>query len=102
MIRRPPRSTLFAYTTLFRSEGVVLGLEGLGELAGQVLLLRIEEVQGADAALFEQVVRALVLADGDDDLLRLEGDLRDPRSEDHTSELHSRQYFVSLLLIAKK
>jgi hypothetical protein len=53
-------------------------LEGLGELAGHVFLIGIEEVQGEDTTLFDQVVRVLVLADGDDDLLRLEGDLRDP------------------------
>ena len=57
------------------TEGAVFGLEGLGELAGQVFLIGVEEVQGEDAALFDQVVRVLVLADGEDDLLRLEGDL---------------------------
>ena len=60
------------------AEGAVLGLEGLGEPAGQVFLIGVEEVQGEDAAGFDQVVRVLVLADGDDYLLRLEGDLRDP------------------------
>src|SRR5215218_240847 len=59
-------------------EGAVLRLKGLGKLAGQVLLLRVEEVQGEDAALFDEVMRVWVLTDGDDDLLRLEGDLRDP------------------------
>ena len=53
-------------------------VEGLGELAGQVFLLSIEEVQGEDTTLFDQVVRVLIFADCDDDLLRLEGDLRDP------------------------
>jgi hypothetical protein len=59
-------------------EGAVLGLEGLGELAGQIFLPCVEEVQGEDATLFDQVVRVLVLADGDDDLLRIERYLRDP------------------------
>ena len=59
-------------------KGAVLRLEGLGELAGQVFLLSIEEVQGEDTTLFDQVVRVLIFADCDDDLLRLEGDLRDP------------------------
>src|SRR5829696_6509494 len=53
-------------------EGAVLRLEGLGELAGQVFLLSIEEVQGEDTTLFDQVVRVLIFADCDDDLLRLE------------------------------
>src|SRR5215212_11531562 len=60
------------------AEGAVLRLEGPGELAGQIFLLGVEEIQGEYAALFDQIVRVLVLADGDDDLLRLEGDLRDP------------------------
>jgi len=50
-------------------------LEGLSEPAGQILLFGVEEVQGEHAAVFDQVVRVLVLADGEDDLLRLEGDL---------------------------
>src|SRR5215211_3552402 len=59
-------------------ERSVLRLEGFGELTGQVYLLGIEEIQGKDTALFDKVVRVLVLTDGDHDLLRLEGDLRDP------------------------
>src|SRR3712207_8381128 len=86
MIRRPPRSTLFPYTTLFRSR--------LGDQVA-VLLGPAEHVaQGADAA-------------GDD------GDLVDRvgvgqragdqvRSEEHTSELQSRQYLVCRLLLEKK
>jgi hypothetical protein len=57
-------------------QGTVLGLERLGELTGHAFLIGVEEVQGEDAALFDQVVRMLVLANGD--LLRLERDLRDP------------------------
>src|SRR5438445_3709131 len=70
MIRRPPRSTLFPYTTLFRSE----------------LHPRLEEVPDLrlDVVLVEQ--------------RRLGGD----RSEEHTSELQSRQYLVCRLLLEKK
>src|ERR671920_1920712 len=72
--RRPRRTSDVGRT----GDGSVLRLERLGELTGQVFLLGVEEVQGEDAALLDQVVRVLVLANGDDDLLRLEGDLRDP------------------------
>src|SRR3712207_8202730 len=81
MIRRPPRSTLFPYTTLFRSE--VRPLQGDGDLAGGT------EVRARQA--------------GD----RIEGDdapvgHRHERSEEHTSELQSRQYLVCRLLLEKK
>src|SRR3712207_8930521 len=80
MIRRPPRSTLFPYTTLFRS---------LPRLAEDVRLG--VRVLGADA-------RQLALGD-------LRGLLREERvrrSEEHTSELQSRQYLVCRLLLEKK
>src|SRR5438445_6052509 len=69
MLRRPPKSTLFPYTTLFRSDH----------------LLRKHEV-------------VVVVLEG----LQLP-DVRDaPRSEEHTSELQSRQYLVCRLLLEKK
>src|SRR5438445_4119530 len=64
MMRRPPRSTLFPYTTLFRSEQVLHHLNG-----------RWQPVQQA---------------------------LGGARSEEHTSELQSRQYLVCRLLLEKK
>jgi hypothetical protein len=73
-------------------DGAGLGLEGLGELAGQVFLIGIEEVQGEDTTLFDQVVRVLVLADGDD-LLRLEGDLGDPAGGEPV-DLAVRAYYA--------
>src|SRR5258707_9673857 len=79
MIRRPPRSTLFPYTTLFRS---VFDVEGARQVAGA----REREVKGG-------IGRALVRRDG----------VRDAdRSEEHTSELQSRQYLVCRLLLEKK
>src|SRR3712207_7754519 len=90
MIRRPPRSTLFPYTTLFRSDLLRrddrrLGLAGPRQVAahgsGQPL------VQGD----------AVVAADGS--LARRQHDVR---SEEHTSELQSRQYLVCRLLLEKK
>src|SRR3712207_8948689 len=94
MIRRPPRSTLFPYTTLFRSEHPV---------AARQLRERPD--------LVERVHRPELgrLRDGDD--LRLDGVLvaeaHEPRlmrfrSEEHTSELQSRQYLVCRLLLEKK
>src|SRR3712207_8984399 len=91
MIRRPPRSTLFPYTTLFRS----LALEG-GVLGGQA-----EQVRDAEAPqLGEMVVEGAGLR-------RATPRARDRvpafhvRSEEHTSELQSRQYLVCRLLLEK-
>src|SRR5258707_10916167 len=71
MIRRPPRSTLFPYTTLFRSQQSTPGSCGIHRRLG-----------------------AGVLASG------LQA--KTPRSEEHTSELQSRQYLVCRLLLEKK
>src|SRR3712207_7092063 len=84
MIRRPPRSTLFPYTTLFRS--------GLGHLEVDALL---------------QQVGVLILIDQHDlDLVEELSELAiaqaRERSEEHTSELQSRQYLVCRLLLEKK
>src|SRR5258707_5716298 len=82
MIRRPPRSTLFPYTTLFRSHAVPLAVASvthteLGPAAGVPLaLLTVFPHSG----LFRAPVR----------------------SEEHTSELQSRQYLVCRLLLEKK
>src|SRR3712207_7525217 len=90
MIRRPPRSTLFPYTTLVRSREPAQGVGGL-ELG---LVARQREVVAPrdDArAPRGQVVGALAPA------------AREPaRSEEHTSELQSRQYLVCRLLLEKK
>src|SRR3712207_7625953 len=90
MIRRPPRSTLFPYTTLFRSvrvkslEAVLQNVKLLVGLAGR------EEA----TKQIEGLLRAKLGSKG------LEG--IDPRSEEHTSELQSRQYLVCRLLLEKK
>src|SRR3712207_8839533 len=81
MIRRPPRSTLFPYTTLFRSAGHV-------SLARLILLRRQPEV------------RADRLRSGKARWVVDRG--REGRSEEHTSELQSRQYLVCRLLLEKK
>src|SRR2546422_6983977 len=81
MIRRPPRSTLFPYTTLFRS--VVLD--------GALQLVSLGALPAEDAADAFLVERAPVL-----DYLSAE------RSEEHTSELQSRLHLVCRLLLEKK
>src|SRR3712207_7734249 len=86
MIRRPPRSTLFPYTTLFRSAP---GHEQRAEVAGP----RERHAQEALARGGEQVAL-------DDEERREEDD--EQRSEEHTSELQSRQYLVCRLLLEKK
>src|SRR3712207_8878903 len=101
MIRRPPRSTLFPYTTLFRSElgresgDAVASSETLRREAKENKAARIEAEQRA-AKLFERV------KDLEHKLEMAEGNLRTVRSEEHTSELQSRQYLVCRLLLEKK
>src|SRR3712207_8510656 len=88
MIRRPPRSTLFPYTTLFRSREAAHTLALLGGKArqerarevGDVLAPRPQGRQGHGEDV-EAVIK---------------------RSEEHTSELQSRQYLVCRLLLEKK
>src|SRR3712207_7534050 len=88
MIRRPPRSTLFPYTTLFRSgeqdpEEVVDALERLN--------INILFVIGGDGTIR-----------GAMEIVRVVAERGLKRSEEHTSELQSRQYLVCRLLLEKK
>src|SRR3712207_8513068 len=98
MIRRPPRSTLFPYTTLFRSAVCK------GEHAG----LQTEEPDGncgAECHLERVLVRVTWTAHAgrrSEVDPRSQGKLRRRRSEEHTSELQSRQYLVCRLLLEKK
>src|SRR3712207_8003720 len=101
MIRRPPRSTLFPYTTLFRSHGGHRRLlPGLRAAPG----LPRPANGRADAVQSDGV--ALLVVGRPDPLRRHQRDDRpeDPgiRSEEHTSELQSRQYLVCRLLLEKK
>src|SRR3712207_8899031 len=85
MIRRPPRSTLFPYTTLFRSVPPGADVVGASVLVLQVVCVlpdvEPEEDVAGGAPLHEWIVL---------------------RSEEHTSELQSRQYLVCRLLLEKK
>src|SRR3712207_6968459 len=99
MIRRPPRSTLFPYTTLFRSEDRAGGA-GCGLLDVDV---REHDHRRLAAELERDALQSIGGRAVDDlaDLRRSgEGDL--VRSEEHTSELQSRQYLVCRLLLEKK
>src|SRR3712207_8368139 len=95
MIRRPPRSTLFPYTTLFRS-GVVRAVEHeVADREGAVAEPHAPEAVGLPAG---------VQPFGEDpvDDVKALGDRPADRSEEHTSELQSRQYLVCRLLLEKK
>src|SRR2546422_2535694 len=86
MIRRPPRSTLFPYTTLFRSVGARFVPEPLlGALEGEALV--VEQALDAQHQL---------------EVLLAEETLAGGRSEEHTSELQSRLHLVCRLLLEKK
>src|SRR3712207_8246987 len=87
MIRRPPRSTLFPYTTLFRSH---LGMPRV-DLQGDDRAARRDSASEPDRAVAAQRPHL-------QDPLGSDG----PRSEEHTSELQSRQYLVCRLLLEKK
>src|SRR5690606_41423833 len=90
MMRRPPRSTLFPYTTLFRS-GI-----GLNELIGQVNTYG-SVLQNAGFSMEESAVLFGQLNQGGIAVSRIM-----PRSEEHTSELQSRENLVCRLLLEKK
>src|SRR3712207_7220640 len=100
MIRRPPRSTLFPYTTLFRSYNHIpkdervlfleIDVDDPSEFEEEVLEVRGVEVGGykvlrAQSTVLPNAIAAFLL-----------------RSEEHTSELQSRQYLVCRLLLEKK
>src|SRR3712207_7270138 len=97
MIRRPPRSTLFPYTTLFRSlefnlnTGIFFIVAGIAQLFWVVPMIkkwgRLWYFAGIGGTIILIVLFAIT---------------RMPRSEEHTSELQSRQYLVCRLLLEKK
>src|SRR5690349_23699221 len=86
MIRRPPRSTLFPYTTLFRS------------------LARLDSSTRARSGTFliEATIVLTARSDDQDSYARLAPAAADQRSEEHTSELQSRRDLVCRLLLEKK
>src|SRR2546422_4564276 len=91
MIRRPPRSTLFPYTTLFRSLLIQIGRRLTASL------------RGADTVSRPRLMRETGTSSDDESLARLGGDeFTVLRSEEHTSELQSRLHLVCRLLLEKK
>src|SRR3712207_7448726 len=94
MIRRPPRSTLFPYTTLFRSARQMIsdlvGAEAVDQRQPSRLVIGIEDVDQ-----LQELVRLQRRA-------AFQADRVLDRSEEHTSELQSRQYLVCRLLLEKK
>src|SRR3712207_7823678 len=93
MIRRPPRSTLFPYTTLFRSivrqflyEAMTLTF--IGGVIGVVFAVSISKLLGLLLPALPSAIPLWAVVTG--------------RSEEHTSELQSRQYLVCRLLLEKK
>src|SRR3712207_7638959 len=98
MIRRPPRSTLFPYTTLFRSvpdagDGGGNTVDRHGRIGGQTLaeshIVRETCAQGVTPERIQPADAVLLVG-------------AELRSEEHTSELQSRQYLVCRLLLEKK
>src|SRR3712207_7882536 len=90
MIRRPPRSTLFPYTTLFRSENLSCTRQKeltYFRLVGHEAYYFMARRVAARHCLLLQLLRKLMVTS---------------RSEEHTSELQSRQYLVCRLLLEKK
>src|SRR3712207_8331964 len=94
MIRRPPRSTLFPYTTLFRSSSYLVTRRP-SLVTWKCVLVKIDQFDGRHRGL-EPLVAGLD-AGAVYGLLQRVG-----RSEEHTSELQSRQYLVCRLLLEKK
>src|SRR3712207_6899599 len=97
MIRRPPRSTLFPYTTLFRSERFIAerdeAPEAVRDAGDRALFRAARDLSNHDR---QQVLRFA-------EFLREAGPVpARSRSEEHTSELQSRQYLVCRLLLEKK
>src|SRR3712207_7518150 len=89
MIRRPPRSTLFPYTTLFRSDADAQ--TQLFDIHLEAVLLAAMGARDFVQALFGRSQFKIIGVIG-----------QDLRSEEHTSELQSRQYLVCRLLLEKK
>src|SRR3712207_7552341 len=94
MIRRPPRSTLFPYTTLFRSFPalVVLRVRSCNEHQLWARELEDHTLERSEPGRVEML----------DHLKRADRVVSGERSEEHTSELQSRQYLVCRLLLEKK
>src|SRR3712207_8563349 len=91
MIRRPPRSTLFPYTTLFRSDYIAVD-------AIYTPIRKVSyDIQDTMVGRMTDFDKLTLSVETDGSI-----EIRDARSEEHTSELQSRQYLVCRLLLEKK
>src|SRR2546430_10354272 len=99
MIRRPPRSTLFPYTTLFRSDGDAVALDPPAGVTGT--MVRGVILSRADARTARRRGERR-LAPGAAGLRSVRRRARRARSEEHTSELQSQSNLVCRLLLEKK
>src|SRR3712207_7355061 len=90
MIRRPPRSTLFPYTTLFRSSDRKKIKDEINEIVGQIAQTLNSSFDGKYLFGGTRVTKKPLTTE------------KGKRSEEHTSELQSRQYLVCRLLLEKK
>src|SRR3712207_7241002 len=97
MIRRPPRSTLFPYTTLFRSRFGEVATPAASPVASPVAS-PAGEGSTVDVVLADFVIEMPTSLPAGPTVFNISND----RSEEHTSELQSRQYLVCRLLLEKK
>src|SRR3712207_7649552 len=113
MIRRPPRSTLFPYTTLFRSNAIKLSKETIKNIKQNLGWAFIYNIIGIPFAagivhvfggpLLNPMIAAAAMSLSSVSVVTNALRLRNfKRSEEHTSELQSRQYLVCRLLLEKK
>src|SRR3712207_8847012 len=93
MIRRPPRSTLFPYTTLFRS---LRATDGIRTVMPSTVHDNVVRPRATHTTEHEETPST------EHHVLSSEPSPSSPRSEEHTSELQSRQYLVCRLLLEKK
>src|SRR3712207_7691725 len=99
MIRRPPRSTLFPYTTLFRSRKNIMSMKGVARTTSNLEFLISGCQTNPDDHGFSvlRLTYARIAKSPTSDRCKFKD-----RSEEHTSELQSRQYLVCRLLLEKK
>src|SRR2546422_1605729 len=95
MIRRPPRSTLFPYTTLFRSEN-----EALEAYFRRIQIANQRFRESGDPGWLTDRGEVFITLGDPDDVFDFTADVS--RSEEHTSELQSRLHLVCRLLLVKK
>src|SRR3712207_8647595 len=101
MIRRPPRSTLFPYTTLFRSRRAEYAAERVASLPDEFQQLAAQRRAEITAA-YQELRSTFAAPSGLAPEAARRRDRETIRSEEHTSELQSRQYLVCRLLLEKK